>query len=69
TLLVSNTDGTFTYYNEKQIGADGQPKAGETGVTIDPKEVSVSLNPTTNVYEFKNSKGDVIGEIDANAKA
>ncbi|MDM1352385.1 hypothetical protein HX017_17535, partial [Myroides marinus] len=41
TLLVSNTNGTFTYYNEKQIGADGQPKAGETGVTIDPKEVSV----------------------------
>ncbi|MDM1380279.1 hypothetical protein, partial [Myroides marinus] len=49
--------------------ADGQPKAGETGVTIDPKEVSVALNPTTNVYEFKNSKGNVIGEIDANAKA
>ncbi|MDM1381076.1 hypothetical protein HX059_19065, partial [Myroides marinus] len=53
----------------KQIGADGQPKAGETGVTIDPKEVSVALNPTTNVYEFKNSKGDVVGEIDANANS
>ncbi|EPH12920.1 hypothetical protein HMPREF9713_00994, partial [Myroides odoratimimus CCUG 12700] len=42
TLLIPNTNGTFTYYNESQIGADGQPKLGETGVTIDPKEVSVS---------------------------
>ncbi|AJH15034.1 beta strand repeat-containing protein [Myroides profundi] len=69
TLLVPNTNGTFTYYNESQIGADGHPKLGETGVTIDPKEVSVSLNTTTNKYEFKNSQGDVIGEIDTNAKA
>ncbi len=67
TTLVENADGTYTYYNEKQIGADGQPLTGETGVTIDPKEVSVALNTTKNVYEFKNSKGDVIGEIDANA--
>ncbi|MCA4793350.1 V-type ATP synthase subunit E family protein [Myroides odoratimimus] len=67
TTLVENADGTYTYYNEKQIGADGQPLTGETGVTIDPKEVSVALNKTTNVYEFKNSKGDVVGEIDANA--
>ncbi|MDM1518172.1 hypothetical protein HX089_17690, partial [Myroides odoratimimus] len=36
---------------------------------MDPKEVSVSLNTTTNKYEFKNSQGDVIGEIDTNAKA
>ncbi|MEC4027951.1 hypothetical protein [Myroides odoratimimus] len=67
TTLVENADGTYTYYNEKQIGADGQPLTGETGVTIDPKEVSVALNTTKNVYEFKNSKGDVVGEIDANA--
>ncbi|MDM1499697.1 hypothetical protein [Myroides odoratimimus] len=67
TTLVENADGTYTYYNEKQIGADGQPLTSETGVTIDPKEVSVALNNTTNVYEFKNSKGDVVGEIDANA--
>ncbi|MEC4114168.1 hypothetical protein VSO92_08610 [Myroides pelagicus] len=69
TVLVENTDGTYTYYNEKQIGADGKPKAGETGVTIDPKQVSVALNTTTNKYEFKNSKGEVIGEIDANASS
>ncbi|MDM1093587.1 hypothetical protein [Myroides odoratimimus] len=67
TTLVKNVDGTYTYYNEKQIGANGLPLTGETGVTIDPKEVSVALNTTKNVYEFKNSKGDVIGEIDANA--
>ncbi|EHO07181.1 hypothetical protein HMPREF9715_02878, partial [Myroides odoratimimus CIP 101113] len=67
TTLVENANGTYTYYNEKQIGADGQPLTGETGVTIDPKEVSVALNTTKNVYEFKNSKGDVVGEIDANA--
>ncbi|MDM1057261.1 hypothetical protein HX004_15995, partial [Myroides sp. 1354] len=69
TVLVENANGTFTYYNEKEIDANGQPKAGATGVTIDPKEVSVALNTTTNVYEFKNSNGDVIGEIDANANA
>ncbi|WP_121965845.1 hypothetical protein [Myroides sp. N17-2] len=68
TALVKNADGTYTYYNEKQIGADGQPLTGETGVTIDPKEVSVALNTTKNVYEFKNSAGVVVGEIDANAK-
>ncbi|MDM1520667.1 hypothetical protein [Myroides odoratimimus] len=67
TTLVKNVDGTYNYYNEKQIGANGLPLTGETGVTIDPKEVSVALNTTKNVYEFKNSKGDVIGEIDANA--
>ncbi|WP_158962913.1 beta strand repeat-containing protein [Myroides fluvii] len=69
TVLIENTNGTFTYYNESEIDANGQPKAGATGVTIDPKEVSVALNPTTNIYEFKNSNGDVIGEIDANANA
>ena len=69
TVFVQNTNGTYTYYNEDQIDANGQPKVGATGVTIDPKEVSVALNTTTNVYEFKNSNGDVIGEIDANANA
>ncbi|MGL4581507.1 MAG: hypothetical protein ACRCVU_00850, partial [Flavobacterium sp.] len=69
TTLVKNANGTFTYYNEKEIGADGQPKAGATGVTIDPKEVSVALNTTTNKYEFKNSNGDVVGEIDSNANS
>ncbi|WP_353159448.1 hypothetical protein [Myroides odoratus] len=69
TVFVENANGTYTYYNESEIDANGQPKAGATGVTIDPKEVSVALNPTTNVYEFKNSNGDVIGEIDANANA
>ncbi|MGS4344882.1 beta strand repeat-containing protein [Myroides odoratus] len=69
TVLVQNGNGTFTYYNENEIGADGQPKAGATGVTIDPKEVSVALNTTTKKYEFKNSAGTVIGEIDANANA
>jgi len=68
TILVTNDNGTFTYYNEEAIDADG--KAIESkGVTIDPKEVSVKLNDVTNVYEFRNSKGDVIGEIDANANA
>ena len=69
TVLVQNGNGTFTYYNENEIGADGQPKAGAAGVTIDPKEVSVALNTTTNKYEFKNSNNEVIGEIDANANA
>ncbi|MEK6494198.1 hypothetical protein [Myroides odoratimimus] len=69
TTLVENADGTYTYYNEKEIDANGQPLSGAAGVTIDPKEVSVALNKATNVYEFKNSNGDVIGEIDANANA
>ena len=58
TSFVKNPDGTYTYTNE----------AGES-VTIDPKEVAIALNPTTNKYEFKNSAGVVIGEIDANADA
>lgn len=69
TTLVENADGTYTYYNEKEIDANGQPLSGATGVTIDPKEVSVALDTTKQVYEFKNSNGDVIGEIDANANA
>src|SRR5690606_27813916 len=67
TVLVKNADGTYTYYNENEIDADGTPLAGATGVTIDPKEVSAALNTTTNIYEFKNSAGDVIGSIDMNA--
>ncbi|UVD79173.1 hypothetical protein NWE55_13730 [Myroides albus] len=69
TTLVENGDGTYTYYNEKEIDVNGQPLSGATGVTIDPKEVSVALDTTKQVYEFKNSNGDVIGEIDANANA
>src|SRR5699024_3392514 len=66
-VLVKNADGTYTYYNEDEIDEDGTPLAGATGVSIDPKEVSVALNTTTNIYEFKNSTGDVIGSIDMNA--
>ncbi|MBB1140957.1 hypothetical protein H4K33_15880, partial [Myroides sp. WP-1] len=67
TVLVKNANGTFTYYNEKEINADGTPKTDAVGVTIDPREVTVKLNPTTNKYEFTNSTGAVVGEIDANA--
>ncbi|MDM1408743.1 hypothetical protein HX062_14000, partial [Myroides sp. DF42-4-2] len=67
TVLVKNANGSYTYYNENEINADGTPKQGATGVTIDPKEVSVSLNTTTNKYEFTNSVGAKVGEIDANA--
>ncbi|MEK6452391.1 hypothetical protein AAEZ63_13445, partial [Myroides sp. C2723] len=67
TVLVKNTNGSYTYYNEKEVGADGKPVNGATGVNIDPKEVSVELNKTTHQYEFKNAEGVVIGSIDMNA--
>src|SRR5699024_7309228 len=35
TTLVDNKDGTFTYYNEKDIDEDGEPLADAEGVSFD----------------------------------
>src|SRR5690554_4115467 len=67
TLLIPNADGTFTYYNEDEIGTDGQPMPSAPGVVIDPMQVNVQFNAATNSYEFFDADGDVIGTIDLNA--
>ena len=54
--LTDVGDGTYTFSNN-----DG------TDITFDVKTVDVSLNTTTNIYEFKDAAGDVIGSIDMNA--
>ncbi|MGG5508248.1 hypothetical protein ACPDG4_15600, partial [Myroides sp. C20-1] len=67
TVLVKNDDGTFTYYNEEEIGADGKPIDGK-GVTLDPVLVNVEdLSKTEGKYIFKNSKGGEIITIDINS--
>ncbi len=65
TLLVTNPNGSFTYYNEDQIGADGNPLAGATGVTIDPNKVNVSYS--NGIYTFNNADGTPITTIDVNS--
>ena len=68
TVLVENKNGTFTYYNEKEIDANGQPKAGATGVTLDPALVIVEdLSKTEGKYIFKDSEGNPIATIDINS--
>ncbi|EHQ41463.1 hypothetical protein Myrod_0627, partial [Myroides odoratus DSM 2801] len=68
TVLVKNANGTFTYYNENEIDANGQPKAGATGVTIDPALVIVEdLSKSNGTYVFKDSEGNPIATIDINS--
>src|SRR5690554_2251983 len=67
TLLIPNADGTFTYYNEDEIGTDGQPMPSAPGVVIDPMQVSVQFNAAANSYEFFDAGGNVIATIDLNA--
>ena len=67
TTLVQNPDGTYTYYNEDQIGADGMPLAGATGTTIDPNMVKTRFNAVANQYEFLDAAGNVIATINMNA--
>lgn len=50
TLLVDGGDGTFTYYNEKGIDANGQPISGR-GVKFDANTLRI-VKTTTGTYEF-----------------
>ncbi|MEK6451778.1 MULTISPECIES: hypothetical protein [unclassified Myroides] len=61
TQLVENANGTFTYYNESQIGEDGKPKADAKGVEIDPALVNVEKQGDS--YVFTDSKGTTIATI------
>ncbi|SFI80015.1 hypothetical protein SAMN04487893_101187, partial [Myroides guanonis] len=65
TNLVANANGTFTYYNEEAYAADGSLKPGAVGTIIDPSLVNVTK--VENKYVFKNSKGDIIAELEYNA--
>ncbi|MGG5578739.1 hypothetical protein ACPDHL_15565, partial [Myroides sp. C15-4] len=67
TVLAINKNGTYTYYNENEIDADGNPILGE-GVTIDPALVIVEdLSKSEGKYIFKDSEGNDIATIDINA--
>ena len=50
TLVVDGGDGTFTYYNEKGIDANGQPIQGR-GVKFDANTLRI-VQTTTGTYEF-----------------
>src|SRR5699024_8188975 len=54
--LTDAGDGSYTFDN-----GDGNP------VEFDVNTVDVSLNTITNIYEFKDADGNVIGSIDMNA--
>ncbi|MGL5276968.1 hypothetical protein [Myroides sp.] len=67
TLLKDNEDGTFTYYNEKEIDSKGEPLKDAKGITFDANTVSIK-SPTKGVYEFHDkSKNSLIGTIDTRA--
>ncbi|SFI79979.1 hypothetical protein, partial [Myroides guanonis] len=54
TKLVNNADGTYTYFNEAEIDAAGNPIAG-TGVTIDiPASVIQNFEDIINNTDVKN---------------
>ncbi|WP_413512432.1 beta strand repeat-containing protein [Myroides odoratus] len=64
TLLVDGGDGTFTYYNEKGIDADGNLISGQ-GVKFDANTLRIEKN-AANSYEFydKTSTTTPIAVID-----
>ncbi|KZE74080.1 hypothetical protein AV926_17745 [Myroides marinus] len=67
TLLKDNEDGTFTYYNEKEVDSKGEPLKDAKGITFDANTVTIK-SPTKGVYEFHDkSKASLIGTIDTRA--
>ncbi|APY12186.1 hypothetical protein BWZ22_13550 [Seonamhaeicola sp. S2-3] len=80
--LVDNTDGSFSLVasngtvistvtksdlTDSGNGAYTFTNGDGTDISFDVNTVDVSLNTTTNEYEFKDSEGNVIGSIDMNA--
>src|SRR5690606_21745127 len=60
TQLVANADGTYTYYNEVEIDADGNPIAG-TGAVIDiPASVIQNFEEIINNEAVKNELFETI---------
>src|SRR5690554_4252536 len=47
TVLVKNTDGTYTYYNENEIAADGTPLATAPGSKIDNAKGATAADDAT----------------------
>ncbi|SEJ23716.1 hypothetical protein [Myroides marinus] len=67
TLLKDNEDGTFTYYNEKEVNSKGEPLTDAKGITFDANTVTIKSS-TKGVYEFHDkSKKSLIGIIDTRA--
>ncbi|MGG5505935.1 MULTISPECIES: beta strand repeat-containing protein [unclassified Myroides] len=64
TLLVDGGDGTFTYYNEKEIDANGAIIPG-SGIKFDANTLKI-VKTAENTYEFYDQSSDTtpIGTID-----
>ncbi|MGL4581641.1 MAG: hypothetical protein ACRCVU_01525, partial [Flavobacterium sp.] len=61
TVVVNNNDGTYTYYNEKEINADGTPDE-KKGTKIDANTLTIADN-SKGKYIFSDGKG-VLATID-----
>ncbi|MDR0193868.1 MAG: hypothetical protein LBI73_01985 [Myroides sp.] len=68
TRLEDNKDGTFTYYNEKEVDSKGNPIAGAEGVKFDANTLSIdATTPGIYVFNDKLNGGRTIATIDVRA--
>ncbi|AJH15358.1 hypothetical protein [Myroides profundi] len=67
TLLKDNSNGTFTYYNEKEVDIKGKPLTDAKGITFDANTLTIT-SPTKGVYEFNDkSESSLLATIDTRA--
>ncbi|MBB1138031.1 hypothetical protein [Myroides sp. WP-1] len=68
TVLKDNEDGTFTYYNEKEVDADGNVKPNAVGSTFDANTLKI-VNTADKKYQFfdGSSATEPIATIDVEA--
>ncbi|SHM53926.1 hypothetical protein [Myroides odoratimimus] len=67
TLLKDNSNGTFTYYNEKEVDSKGKPLTDAKGITFDANTLTIT-SPTKGVYEFNDkSESSLLATIDTRA--
>ncbi|MHC5309656.1 beta strand repeat-containing protein [Myroides sp. LJL116] len=68
TQIVDNNDGTFTYYNEQSIDAQGKPIEGK-GTTFNANTLTITQS-TPFVYVFTDKESDLpIATIDTRASS
>lgn len=69
TLLHDHQDGTFTYYNEKEVDSQGNLLPNAKGVTFNANTLSIT-SPKAGVYEFRDqSEQSLLATIDTRAKS
>ncbi|MGG5576336.1 beta strand repeat-containing protein [Myroides sp. C15-4] len=69
TQLVDHQDGTFTYYNEDQIEANGALKPNATGVTFNANTLSIDTSEA-GIFIFKDKASDIaLATVNTRAKA